>query len=310
MKLINEITAAQAAAQISGKVIGKSTTCISGINEMNRVESGDIVFVDHPKYYDKALKSAASVVIINKEVECPANKSLIVCDDPFSAYKKLVSIYTSNFYSLKSVGENCTFGEDVIIHPGVYIGNNVHIGNNVILYPNVCIYDNCTIGNNVIIHAGSVIGAHAFYYKKRESAFDKLTSIGSVVIEDDVEIGALCTVDKGVSADTRIGKGTKIDNHVHIGHDTLIGKMCLFAAQVGISGAVIIEDNVTLWGQVGIPSKIRIGKGAVVLGQSGVMSSIEGGKTYFGSPAQESKEKMREIVLIKKLPEIIQHLKI
>ena len=127
-------------------------------------------------------------------------------------------------------------------------------------------------------------------------------------VEDDVEIGAMCSIDKGVSASTVIGKGTKMDNQVHIGHDTIIGKMCLFAAQVGIAGCVTIEDNVTLWGQVGVPPDLTIGAGAVVLGQSGVHKSLEGNKTYFGSPAGEAKKKMKELVLIRKIPDIIERL--
>jgi UDP-3-O-[3-hydroxymyristoyl] glucosamine N-acyltransferase len=132
-----------------------------------------------------------------------------------------------------------------------------------------------------------------------------MVSCGRVIIEDDVEIGALCTIDKGVSGDTTIGAGTKFDNHIHIGHDTVIGKNCLFAAQVGVAGVVKIEDDVILWGQVGVQKDLVIGKGAVVLGQSGIGKSLEGGVTYFGSPVREAREKMKEIAMMKRLPEII-----
>jgi UDP-3-O-[3-hydroxymyristoyl] glucosamine N-acyltransferase len=134
-------------------------------------------------------------------------------------------------------------------------------------------------------------------------------SCGRVLIHDDVEVGAGCTIDKGVSGDTVIGKGTKLDNHIHIGHDTVIGKNCLFAAQVGIAGVVTIEDDVILWGQVGVSKDLTIGKGAIVLAQSGIIKSLEQGKTYFGSPVQEAREKMKELALIKQLPEIIVKLK-
>ena len=135
-----------------------------------------------------------------------------------------------------------------------------------------------------------------------------LHSCGRVVIEDHVEIGALCSVDKGVTGDTLIKRGTKIDNQVHVGHDTVIGENCLFAAQVGIAGCVIIEDDVTLWGQVGVPSDLTIGKGAVVLGQSGLTKNLEGNKTYFGSPAVEARTKFKELAAIRKLPRIIETL--
>jgi UDP-3-O-[3-hydroxymyristoyl] glucosamine N-acyltransferase len=170
------------------------------------------------------------------------------------------------------------------------------------------LYDHTEIGDNVIIHANTVIGSDAFYFKRRPEGYDKMVSCGRVIIHDDVEIGASCTVDKGVSGDTIIGKGTKIDNQVHIGHDSVIGKNCLFAAQVGIAGVVTIEDDVILWGQVGVQKDLTIGKGAVVLGQSGIPKSLEGGKTYFGSPVQEAREKMRELAFVKQLPGIIEKL--
>jgi UDP-3-O-[3-hydroxymyristoyl] glucosamine N-acyltransferase len=196
-------------------------------------------------------------------------------------------------------------GKTSVIMPGVYLGNNVTIGENCVIHPNVVIYDNCHLGNNVIIHSNSVIGADAFYYKKRADYFDKMITCGRVIIEDDVEIGAMCTIDKGVSGDTKIGAGTKIDNHVQIGHDTQVGKMCLMASQVGVAGVVVIEDGVALWGQAGIRSDVRIGKGAVLLAQAGLGEDIPAGKTYFGSPAGEARTKMKEVAALKMLPSLI-----
>ena len=168
--------------------------------------------------------------------------------------------------------------------------------------------DNVTIGNNVVVQSNTVLGSHAFYYKHTSNGFDKMHTCGAVILEDNVEIGALCTIDAGVTGTTVIGKGTKIDNHVHIGHDCLIGKNCLFAAQVGIAGCVIIEDDVTLWGQVGVASDLTIGKGAVVLGQSGLSKSIAGNKTYLGSPVGEARMKFRELAAVRKLPVVIEKL--
>eukprot|EP01093_Parvamoeba_rugata_P001600 TRINITY_DN11968_c0_g1_i1.p1 TRINITY_DN11968_c0_g1~~TRINITY_DN11968_c0_g1_i1.p1 ORF type:complete len:195 (-),score=40.08 TRINITY_DN11968_c0_g1_i1:21-605(-) len=186
-----------------------------------------------------------------------------------------------------------------------FIGNNVVIGDNCLIHSNVSIYDNCIIGNNVTIHAGSVLGADAFYYKKRPEGFDKLISGGRVVLKDNVDIGALCTIDRGVTGDTTIGFGSKLDNQVHVGHDTVIGEKCLIASQTGIAGCVIIEDEVTLWGQVGTASGITIGKKAVIMGQTGVTKSVSGGKSYFGTPIEESREKLKQLAYLKKIPEII-----
>jgi UDP-3-O-[3-hydroxymyristoyl] glucosamine N-acyltransferase len=183
------------------------------------------------------------------------------------------------------------------------------IGEDCVIHPNVTIYDHCVIGNRVTIHAGTVLGSDAFYYKKRPQGFDKLLSGGRVVVEDDVELGALCTIDKGVTGDTTIRRGAKLDNQVHVGHDTIIGEKCLIASQTGIAGCVVIEDEVTLWGQVGVTSAATIGKKAVVLAQTGVAKSLEGGKTYFGSPADEAREKLKQMANVKKIPDILRQLK-
>lgn len=279
--------------------IGDENYPIKGTNEIHVVREGDIVFVDHPKYYDKALHSAASVVLINKIVDCPEGKALLISEDPFRDFNKLTIHFNPFIASKNSISDTAIIGENTIIQPNVFIGNNVKIGANCVIHPNVSIYDNSVIGNNVTIHANTVLGADAFYYKKRPTGFDKLLSGGRVVIEDHVDLGASCTIDKGVTGDTTIKEGTKIDNQVHVGHDTVIGKKCLIASQTGIAGCVIIEDEVTIWGQVGMNSGITIGKGAIILGQTGVTKSIAGGKTYFGTPIAESREKLKEMAAIK-----------
>lgn len=297
------------AALINCEFDGNPDHAVSGVNEIHMVEAGDVVFVDHPKYYDKALNSKATTILINKRVECPVGKALLISDDPFRDYNKLVLHFAPINYSLKPVSETAKVGINTVIMPGVYLGNHVTIGDNCVIHPNVVIYDNCHIRNNVTIHANTVIGADAFYYKKRADRFDKMISCGRVIIEDNVEIGALCTIDKGVSGDTVIGAGTKIDNHVQVGHDTVVGKMCLMASHVGVSGVVTIGDGATLWGQSGVRSDVTIGKGAVLLAQSGVAESVPDGKTYFGTPAGESRSKMRELAALKMLPEMVKKIK-
>ena len=294
---------------INCQYIGGDDFPVLGMNEIHVVKSGDIVFVDHPKYYDKALQSAATIVLINKEVACPEGKALLISDDPFRDFNKLSQHFKPFVSSSTSIASSATIGNNTIIQPNCFIGNNVNIGSNCIIHANVTIYDNCVIGDHVIIHSGTIIGADAFYYKKRPEGFDQLVSGGRVVIEDNVGIGALCTIDKGVTGDTTIGEGTKLDNQVHVGHDTIIGKKCLIASQTGIAGCVIIEDEVTLWGQVGTTSGITIGSKAVIMGQTGVTKSVEGGKSYFGTPIEESREKLKQLANIKKIPEILNKLK-
>jgi UDP-3-O-[3-hydroxymyristoyl] glucosamine N-acyltransferase len=297
------------ASIIGCEYVGESNFPVQGMNEIHVVENGDIVFVDHPKYYDKALQSAATVVLINKNVDCPTGKALLISDDPFRDFNKLTNYFKPFQSSFISISTSAKIGEGSVIQPNTFVGNNVVIGKNCLIHSNVSIYDHTVIGDNVVIHAGTILGADAFYYKKRETGFDQLISGGRVVIENNVGIGALCTIDKGVTGDTTIGEGTKIDNQVHVGHDTVIGKKCLIASQTGIAGCVIIEDEVTLWGQVGTTSGITIGTKAVVLGQTGVTKSIEGGKSYFGTPVEESREKLKQLANIKKIPDLIQKLK-
>lgn len=301
MQFPTPYTLQQIATIIGARYVGADDFPVLGMNEIHVVCEGDIVFVDHPKYYDKALQSRATVVLINKEVECPEGKALLISDDPFRDFNKLTDFFRPFERATAMIAPTAKIGESSVLQPGVFIGNNVVIGEGCLIHANVTIGDNCVIGNNVTIHAGTVLGADAFYYKKRPEGFDKLKSGGRVVIEDEVDLGALCTIDRGVTGDTTIGRGTKIDNQVHVGHDTVIGKKCLIASQTGIAGCVVIEDEVTIWGQVGMTSGITIGTKAVILAQSGISKSLEGGQTYFGYPAEEARKKYKEMGALRQL---------
>ncbi|WP_338644619.1 UDP-3-O-(3-hydroxymyristoyl)glucosamine N-acyltransferase [Flavobacterium sp. KS-LB2] len=309
MKFQKVYTLQEIANIIGCEYVGDTDFPVTGMNEIHVVESGDIVFVDHPKYYEKALNSAATIVLINKNVACPDGKALLISEDPFRDFNKLTNYFKPFQVSNVSIATSAYIGEGTVIQPNTFVGNHVVIGKNCLIHSNVSIYDYTVIGDNVIIHAGTILGADAFYYKKRTEGYDQLLSGGRVVIKDNVGIGALCTIDKGVTGDTTIGEGTKIDNQVHVGHDTVIGKKCLIASQTGIAGCVIIEDEVTIWGQVGTTSGITIGAKAVILGQTGVTKSVEGGKSYFGTPIEESREKLKQLANIKKIPEILNKLK-
>jgi UDP-3-O-[3-hydroxymyristoyl] glucosamine N-acyltransferase len=309
LKFPNPHSLKQIADIIDCKFVGHDNFQVLGMNEIHVVEPGDIVFVDHPKYYGKALESAATIVLINKEVDCPEGKALLISDDPFRDFNKLTDFFKPFIASKSSISASAKIGVNTTIQPNCFIGNNVVIGDNCLIHSNVSIYDDAVIGNHVTIHSGTVLGANAFYYKKRAEGYDRLKSGGRVVLEDHVDLGASCTIDRGVTADTRICEGTKIDNQVQVGHDTVIGKKCLIASQVGIAGCVIIEDDVTIWGQVGITSGITIGKKAIISAKSGVSKSLEGGKNYFGIPADDFRSKYKEIASIRKIPEILEKLK-
>lgn len=309
MKLEPSRSLSEIAELIGAKAIGDPNHPISGVNEIHKVEAGDLSFVDHPKYYDKCLQSAATTILINKEVECPPGKALLISDDPFRDYNFLVDFFMPYQPSGQMISPLASIGEGTHIQPGSFIGNHVKIGRDCLIHPNVTIYDHTVIGDRVVIHAGTVIGADAFYFKRRPEGYDKMRSCGRVVIGDDVEIGAGCTIDRGVTGDTVIGKGTKFDNQIHVGHDTVVGEHCLFAAQVGVAGVAHIEDEVILWGQVGVSKDLTIGKKAVVLAQSGVPKSLDAGETYFGYPVGEARSKMRELAYLKQIPEMLERLK-
>ncbi len=308
MKLPKPSNLKEIAALIDCPYKGDENLMVTGINEIHMVEPGDIVFVDHPKYYNKALSSKADVILINKDVEVPEGKGIIICENPFDSFNQLTKTFKAFQVWNSPVGEDYEIGTNSHVFPNVTIGHHVKIGNNTVIHAGAVISDYSVIGNNVVIGPNTVIGFDAFYYKKKTTGYDRLHTCGRTIIEDHVEIGALSTIDRGVTGDTIIGKGTKIDNQVHVGHDTVIGKDCLFAANVGIAGCVTIKDNVTLWGQVGVVSDVTIHDNVVVLGQSGVGNDLSPNKTYFGSPCGESRTKFRELAAFKKLPQIIERL--
>ena len=306
------LTVNEIAAIVDAKVIGNGNFVSKGLNELHVVREGDVTFVDHPKYYEKVLSSKASVIIINKEIEPPEDKVLLYHKNPFDAFNKLILIYKPFQKATKNISVTANIGKGTVIQPGVFIGNNVEIGKNCLIHANVSIYDNTVIGNNVIIHSGSVLGADADYFQRNKEGYKKFHSAGRVVIEDDVEIGALCSIDKGITADTVVGKGTKFDNHCQVGHDTKIGKNCLIGAFAAIAGVTVIEDDVILWANVSVNKDIIIGKGVQILATSAIDKSIPSnpGKTYMGAPAVEVREYWKRHIALKQLPDIIKNKKL
>lgn len=305
MKLPEPIPITVVAEYINAELIGDTDIKATGLNEIHKVEPGDITFSDLPKYFQKSLSSDATVIILNEEVPCPPNKAILIHPDPFQAYDSLVKRFRPSRPLTAAISDSAEIGEGTIIEPNVVIGNDVKIGKNCHIQANAYIGSFTEIGDNVVIQAGAIVASDAFYCKKYPTHYQKWTTGGRVVIGNHVEIGAGCTINRGVSGDTIIGEGTKFDCLIHIGHDAVVGRNCLFAAQVGVGGNTIIEDDVVLYGQVGVAQNLRIGKGAIVMAKSGVSKNLEGGKAYFGYPASEAKDKYKELAALRLLPQIV-----
>ncbi len=283
------------------QIIGDQNTLVFGLNEIHKIEHGDLSFVDNSKYYKKMLASEASFIIIDKIPEISTDKTLIICQQPFEAYNALVRHFRPTIPLTQTIGEDCEIDSSAIIEPNVIIGNHVKIGAHCHIQGNSYIGSHTVIGNHVNIQAGSVIGTDAFYYKKNHNQYTKWNSGGRVVIHDHVEIGASATINKGVSGDTIIGKGTKLDSQVHLGHGVVIGENCLLAGQVGIGGKTIVGDRVIMYGQVGVAQSLHIESDTVILAKSGVSKNLKGGKTYFGYPAGEVTTKYKELATLRVL---------
>lgn len=304
MKFPTPIPVKEIAEKINAQIIGDDSLFATGINEIHKVEKGDIVFVDLAKYFKKSLSSEASIIILNEPTNCPPGKALLICENPFNAYNSLVIEHRPLRPLTATISESASIHPSTIIEPGAVIGPNVSIGENCHIQANVVINEYTEIGNEVTIQSGTIIGSDAFYFKKHpDKTFEKWRSCGRVIIKDKVDIGACCTINRGVSGDTIIGEGSKLDCQVHVGHGVVIGKHCLIAGQVGIGGKTILEDRVVLYGQAGLSPNIRIGEGAIISAQSGVSKSLEGKKGYFGAPAEEIRVKQRELAALRHLPE-------
>lgn len=310
MKFPQPIPVRVLAQRFGAQLLGDENLFATGINEIHKVEPGDIAFSDAPKYFAKTLESAATVILLNQAADCPPGKAILVVDQPFDVYDTLVREHRPFRPLQVAISPEADIHPTAIIEPGVVIAANVRIGAHSHIQANAYIGEHTLIGDHVIIGPGTIIGSDAFYFKKLpDGTYQKWRSGGRVILENHVDIGAGCTINKGVSGDTIIGEGSKLDCQIHIGHGAVIGKNCLFAAQVGIGGKTIIEDNVVLYGQVGVVQAVRVGAGAVVLAAAGVSKSIEGGKTYFGAPAEEAREKYKELAALRQLPDLLKKIK-
>lgn len=294
------------AERFNARVIGDETAVATGINEIHKVEPGDIAFSDVKKYFAKTLESAATVILLNEPAECPPGKAILIVENPFEVYDTLVRDYRPFEPLRHPVYHAADIHPTAILEPGVIVAPHVSIGADTYIQANTYIGAHTIIGDRVVIGPNTSIGTDAFYFKKHsDGRYQPWQSGGRVIIGNDVHIGPGCTIAKGVSGDTIIGEGSKLDGQIHIGHGAVIGRHCLFAAQVGIGGKTIIGDRVVLYGQVGVAQAITIGDGATVLAKSGISKSLEGGKTYFGIPAEEVRDKYRELAALRQLPDLL-----
>ncbi|MBP6962879.1 MAG: UDP-3-O-(3-hydroxymyristoyl)glucosamine N-acyltransferase [Armatimonadetes bacterium] len=316
------------AGMVGGEVVGDPSVVIAGAADIEDACAGDIVFADSPKNLDDALASAAAAVIAHPDAKS-ASKPLIRAANPKLSFARAISALTPEperpvgidstsrvGTGLKAgrdvsigfnafVGDDVTLGDGVWIHPYAYIGSNVSVGNGSVIRPMVAVLDNVTIGVGVTIHAGSVIGADGFGYIAVGGEHIKIPQVGSVVIGDNVEIGANCTIDRARTGKTEIGSGTKIDNMVHIAHNVTIGRNCIIVAQTGISGSVEIGDRVMFGGQCGVADHVTIGDGAMMCARTGVIGDVPAGAFVYGFPARPHKDEMRVQAATRKLPELL-----
>lgn len=304
MKLNTPLKVKDIALKYKVKLIGNEDALIGNISEIHKLKEDSITFVDHPKYYEKVLSSIALVVIIDQEVKCPKGKTLLITDNPFALYNDLALNARPFIPSSSNISPLAEIGKGTIIQPNVFIGNYVKIGKNCIIHPNVTIYDYTEIGDNVIIHANTTLGSDAYYFHKKGAEYEKMHTIGKAIIENNVEIGSSCSIDAGVSGDTIIGEGSKLDSQVHIGHGVVIGKNCLLCAQVAIAGKSNIADKVILYGKVGVSKEINIGEESIVLASSNVDKDLPARGTFFGSPAINARDKWKEMAIVRMLPKM------
>ncbi len=330
---MQERTLGELAEYVGGRVCGDPKVIIKSASTLGRAEKGDISFLTNRKYEKQLRTTKASAVIVGKETPA-ASVHLLIADDPYYAFMQIMVLLHGHRKHKKvgisprasisdsaKIGVDChihdfvTIADDArikdgcIIYPGAYIGQGVQIGNDSIIYPNVAIYDGCKIGNRVIINANSTIGEDGFSYATYKGVHHKIPQTGIVILEDDVEIGACCGVERGTLNDTVIGQGSKLGDMVTIGHGTRVGSHCLLVAQVGVAGSTNIGNYCTIGGQVGIVGHINIGNNVTIAAQAGVINNIPDNKVILGAPAVEANLGRRAYSMIQYLPEMRQSIR-
>ncbi len=326
-------TLGELAEYIGGRLYGDPNIVITSASTLGRAHEGDISFLVNRRYQKQLKTTKASAVIVGKETT-DTSVPLIIADDPYYAFMQIMvllhghrkhkkvgistraSISDSakvgvdcHIHDFVTIADEAKIGDGCIIYPGVFVGQGVQIGNDSIIYPNVSVYNECKIGNRVIINANSTIGEDGFGYASYKGIHHKIPQIGGVVIEDDVEIGACCGIERGTLGDTIIGQGSKLGDLVTIGHGAKIGPHCLLVAQVGIAGSTMLGHHCIVGGQVGIVGHINIGNNVTIAAQAGVVNNIPDGQVVLGAPAIEANQGKRAYSMIQYLPEMRQNIR-
>lgn len=318
---------------VEGRVTGNGELVITGAAGLLEASPEDISFLANPKYKSQLHATRAGAVIV-KEIPSDGRRAYVVCQNPNLAFARILQkIYEekrqwpkghapsailspgarispkAHIGALCVIEEGAEIKEGAVLFPGCYIGRNAIVGENCLLYPHVVVREECVIGARCIIHSGCVIGSDGFGFATEGGIHHKIPQVGIVAIEEDVEIGANCAIDRATTGKTVIGSGTKMDNLIQIAHNVQIGEGCLIVAQAGISGSTRLGKGVILAGQVGLVGHITLGDGAIVAAKSGVHKDIPAGKTYFGTPAREHAETLRLNALISRLPKLFEDVK-
>ncbi len=332
-----EFSAEQIAGILNGEVFGNIDVTVKGLSKIEEGSIGTLSFLSNPKYEEYIYSTGASICIVNKTFvpikEIPSTLTLIKVDDAYSCFAKLLEFYDqmrkkepkiespsfisnsaiigSDLYlgAFSYISDNAKIGNNVTIYPNVYIGENVKIGDNCILHPGSTVYFDCILGNNCIIHAGTIIGADGFGFAPNENGeFQKIPQIGNVLIEDDVEIGSNCTIDRATMGSTVIRKGVKLDNLIQVAHNVEIGRNTVMASQVGVAGSTKIGENVMIGGQAGISGHIHIADGTKIVAQSGIPNTVRKADTLMGSPGISLEDFKKSYFGFRKLPQILKRL--
>ncbi len=327
-----KVTLAQLAALVGGSLEGPPEREVSGIKGIEEAGPQDVAFLANPRYAKALPRCKAGVVLVGRDQKVPQGLAVIRVDDPYLAYAKALTAATRKPYQpggvhprafvdpsaqvgrevtvhpLAYVGPGAKLGDRVVLHSGVHLGEGVEVGDDTVLHPNVTVYHGCKIGKRCIIHGGTVIGADGYGFVPEGEGYFKIPQVGIVQIDDDVEIGALCTIDRAAMGRTWIQRGVKTDNMVHVAHNCVIGEDSLLVAQVGISGSTKLGRHVVLGGQAGVAGHIEIGDNVQAAGGTGIIKSVPPGEVLAGVPAMPHRLWLRTSGLIRRLPELFKRL--
>ncbi len=301
---------------IGAEVVGDGSATVESAGTLDAATPGQVSFLANPKYARQLETTRASAVIVSTKTEPVNNTTLLRAADPYYAFMQaVVKLHGHRKHPFTGVhpdahvDPSATIGENTIIYPGAFVGPRAKLGRDCIIYPNATIYEDCLLGDRVIVHSGSVVGVDGYGYATHKGVHHKIPQAGNVIIEDDVEIGANCSIERAALGSTFIGRGTKIDQLVVVGHGSKIGEHCLLVAQTGIAGSVTLGHHVVLAGQSGVSGHLKIGNQVTVAAQSGVINDVDDGETIMGSPAMPVKHGRRVYILFTQLPDIVERIK-